>query len=108
MNSENLPPNTQNATAYALGELSAAERAAFEQQMENDPALAALARETKDFCSLLDGTLRDPVPSLAEENRAALLAAAGRRRKPVIWIPWLAGAAAACVAGGMYFNNGVV
>src|SRR5687767_4643239 len=38
------------ATAYALDELSAGERAAFEQQIESDSGLAALADETKEFC----------------------------------------------------------
>jgi secreted protein with Ig-like and vWFA domain len=105
MNAESNSPNTL-ATAYALGELSDAERAAFEAQMETDPVLASLARDTKNFCSLLDANLRAPVPSLADENRAALLAAGtGKRRSKVIWIPWLAGAAAACVAGGFYMNN---
>jgi len=105
MNSEPAS-NPNNTTAYALGELTDAERADFERQMENDSALAALARKTKDFCAVLDATLREPVPSLAEEKRVALLAAAVRKpRKSVIWIPWLAGAAAACVAGGIYWNN---
>jgi secreted protein with Ig-like and vWFA domain len=94
------------ATAYALGELTDTERADFERLMENDPALAALAGDTKDFCALLDTTLREPVPSLAEENRVVLLAAAARKpRKSVIWIPWLAGAAAACVAGGIWYQS---
>jgi len=95
------------ATAYALGEMSDAERAAFEAQMESDPALAALAEETKGFCALLDDSLCEPVPSLAEENRAALLTAANRKRKSrtAILIPWLAAGAAACVTGGFLFHH---
>lgn len=95
------------ATAWALDELPADERAAFEQQLDADPQLAALAEDTKTFCGLLGHTLREPVPSLAERDRAELFAAAGkpRRRKSVIWIPWAAGAAAACVAGGVWWQN---
>ena len=48
------------ATAWALDELTPEERAAFEQQSAEDAELAALAEETRDFCGLLTGTLRQP------------------------------------------------
>lgn len=93
------------ATAWALDELNPDERAAVEQQFESDPALGEMAQQTKEFCGLLTGTLRQSVPSLAESERAGILAAAGKKRRTVrIWIPWFAAGAAACVAGGVYIN----
>lgn len=92
------------ATAYALGEMSDAERASFEAQMENDPALAALAEETKGFCALLDKSLTQPTLELQQAAKARLLfeaakpqrtAAANRR----LWVRRLT-LTAACVAAG--------
>ena len=102
----NTTPETPTAlaTAYALGELTDAERAAFEAQMENDPALAALVEETREFCSVLNDELAQPTAELQEAARSRLLFEAGKahRDAKVVrhrWVRRLT-AMAACVAAG--------
>jgi len=93
------------ATAYALGELSDIERATFEQQMAEDPALAALVEETKDFCAVLDKNLALPTLELQQAAKARVLFEAGKplrdsviiRRK---WVKRLTLAAACLAIGG--------
>ena len=92
------------ATAYALGELSADERTAFEQQMESDPALAELARETKDFCAVLDKDLGQPTIELQEAAKARVLFEADKARRDAViirhrWTKRLT-LSAACLAVG--------
>ncbi len=69
------------ATAWALDELTPEERAAFEQQSAEDAELAALAEETRDFCGLLTGTLRQPSEELRDAARRRVLFEAGRPRR---------------------------
>ncbi|HEX2747172.1 MAG TPA: hypothetical protein VHM91_04165, partial [Verrucomicrobiales bacterium] len=98
------------ATAWALGELTPEECAAFEEQIENDAELAALAEETKEFCEKLTGSLSYPTLELQEAARGRLLFEADRpwREAKVVRGKWLRRLTtmAACLAaggGGMYW-----
>jgi secreted protein with Ig-like and vWFA domain len=107
MNAE-ISPETSDpraiATAWALDELTPEERAAFEQQIENDSELAALAEETKAFCGVLSGSLGHPTLELQEAARSRLLFEADRPRREakVVRAKWIRRLTtmAACVAAG--------
>jgi secreted protein with Ig-like and vWFA domain len=99
------PAGRARATAYALGELSDIERATFEKQMAEDPALAALASETKVFCALLDKNLALPTLELKEAAKARVLFEADKpKRDSVIirhkWTRRITIAAACLAIGG--------
>ncbi|HWB02079.1 MAG TPA: von Willebrand factor type A domain-containing protein [Verrucomicrobiales bacterium] len=107
MNAE-ISPETSDpraiATAWALDELTPEERAAFEQQIENDSELAALAEETKAFCGVLSGSLGHPTLELQEAARSRLLFEADRPRREakVVRATWIRRLTtmAACFAAG--------
>ena len=75
-----FPPANEahiRATAWALGQLTTEETAAFETEIAVDPALAAYAREMESFCSILGGELQ-PHPeesSLPGPRRASIVTA---------------------------------
>ncbi len=95
-------PVEPNATAWAMGELSAAEVAAFEAGMKSDPVAAREASETRDFCQLLGSAMAPPAGEVAI-NRERLIEAskkAGRPSGKVILFR-LAGLAA-CVTAAAY------
>jgi secreted protein with Ig-like and vWFA domain len=106
MSPESFDPRAL-ATAWALGQLSAEERTAFEQKLESDSELAALAEETKEFCGLLASSLSHPTIELQEAARSRLLAEAEPphggakvvRRK---WVRSLTALAACVAAGGVF------
>jgi hypothetical protein len=97
--------------AYADGELDAAQRAAFEIEMQHDPALAeAVEAQT----ALRRRVSEAYAPILAESVPAALLAAArrsppgvGRRRLgPPVWAALAAGLAIGVFAGRFALLSG--
>lgn len=64
-------------TAYALGELSADERAEVERWLAEEPELAAFVDEVRATAGLLEEGLRsEPAAALREEQRAAIAAIA--------------------------------
>ncbi len=92
--------NDPRLTAYALGEMDAAERAEFEKLLAVDPA----ARAEVEAIQALGGKLRtefakSPAPVLTEAQRAAVTKAA-RRRVPlaILLMP-----VAACLVGAVAF-----
>ena len=61
-------------TAYVLGELDAAERAAFEAELETSMELRRAVEETRDMVAALAGVLADePSAALSDEQRATVL-----------------------------------
>ncbi len=61
-------------TAYALGELSATERAEIETRAAQDPALRATIAEVREFASLMSADLAaEPTPSLKVEQQRKIL-----------------------------------
>ncbi|HEY7863543.1 MAG TPA: von Willebrand factor type A domain-containing protein, partial [Thermoanaerobaculia bacterium] len=80
--------NDPRLTAYALGEMDAAERAAFEKLLETDPA----ARAEVEAIRALGGRLREelvdaPAPALTEAQRASVGKAAAKKRVAVLMYP---------------------
>lgn len=116
-------------TAFALDELSPAERAEIESLLRENPVVASEIEATRDFAGKLRGQLRaEEAVALLPRQRAAALAQmaaafapdaeasarSGRKREenapdrkvivsPVVWWrqPWLSSAAAAVVIVGL-------
>jgi secreted protein with Ig-like and vWFA domain len=72
------------ATAWALGQLTPEETAAFENEMAANPGLAAYAREMLGFCSIVSQELLPHYDeaSLPEPRRASLVSALSAQAKP--------------------------
>jgi Ca-activated chloride channel homolog len=95
----NIHPDDPRWTAYVLGELSDADRAEVEQELESSPEAREIVDEIRMMTMLLkDELAKEPSPSLVPDQRRAVREAAvaqngaGRRQ-------WFAGAfAAAAVA----------
>jgi Ca-activated chloride channel family protein len=88
--------NDPRLTAYALGELDAAERAEFEKMLPSDPA----ARAEVEAIQALGGQLRaefakSPAPALTEAQRTSVARASRRRVPPAIVLVPIA----ACLLG---------
>ncbi len=98
-----LDPNDPKLTAYALGELDAAERAAVEKALEDSPKLREAVEEIRRTGDLLTEHLQsEPAPTLTPEQRQAVLhepdqALVSSFSKPRRRRLWLSLAAAACV-----------
>ncbi len=85
-------------TAYALGEMDANNRAAFERELEGDPAAQAEVEAIRAFAADVESTLAVPAEEgLDDARREALLSAAGVRRWPLRLVQ----AAAVLVAVGL-------
>jgi Ca-activated chloride channel homolog len=95
----NINPEDPKWTAYVLGELSAAEKAQVEQELESSAAARELVDEIRIAASLLRHELvRECAPALStEQKRTISAAAAPQRRRPVL--RWLA--VPASVAAGV-------
>ena len=69
-----LDPNDPKLTAYALGELDDAERAAVEKALDDSPALREAVEEIRRTADLLAEHLQsEPAPALTPEQRQAVL-----------------------------------
>ncbi len=96
----------EKLTAYALNELPPDERAAFEAQMKNDPALRQQAEEMKSFCTLLEREVpQNAGDSLRPAQRAQLVQSFQETRRVIrpLWrrpafLSGIGFAAAACLA----------
>ncbi len=65
-------------TAYALGEMRAEERGAFEKEIAGDPAMSAEVEAVRALGTRLERALEDlPVPRLDADQRSDLAGAAG-------------------------------
>lgn len=89
-------PTDPRLTAYALDEMPAEERAAFEAGL--DAADRAEIAAVRALAALLrEGLAEEPMPSLGESQREVIRRhAAGAARRRLVWLVWLA--AAACFA----------
>lgn len=81
------------ATAWALGQLEDLERAAFEQKMASDPALAAYAQEMRAFCAEISLELPteadESLFTLAETQRAPVVAALSEAAAKVVQVSFV-------------------
>jgi autotransporter-associated beta strand protein len=73
------PSNDPSLTAWALDQMSAEERAAYEATLTQEPSLKANADELKDFCQFISTHVRDQKSALTLEQRQKLL---GTKRLP--------------------------
>jgi anti-sigma-K factor RskA len=100
----------EQAAAYALGALDAAELPAFETALRADPELRALVRELRAVSEALAGMAPaiEPSPALKERLLRAIeqpLADAPARRSTPAWIPWGLAAALALVSIGALWRS---
>lgn len=95
---EKISPDDPRLTAYALGEMEAAERVAFERELARDAEARAWVEEIRAAAAALE-------PALAAEPGPAAKAPAPERRASVLRFPQAyfaaAGLAAACF--GIFF-----
>ena len=71
-----MPPEDPRLTAYALDELEPAERAEFERQLAESPALRAELDSLRDLTEQLAREFQgEPAPVLEEKDRVTVLAA---------------------------------
>jgi len=112
----------EQAAAYALGALDAAETQAFEQALRVDPELRALVRELRSVTEALAGMAPAMQPSAALKERllleidqrapageaSAVVSDAPIRRSATPWIPWaLAAGLAVAAVGAMWQSTGL-
>jgi hypothetical protein len=93
---ERIAEDDPRLTAYALGEMEAGERIAFEQLLERDAAARSRVDEIRATAAFLEAALeREPVAPVPDPSRA-------RARAPIIRFPQfyyvVSGLAAACFA----------
>ena len=70
------PTDDIQLTAYALGELSAAERAEIEARLPSDPAARAAVEEIRALAAQLETELKDNINALLAALKIAGLMAA--------------------------------
>lgn len=103
-----LPPDDPTLTAYALGELSAADAAAVERAIAENPALHAAIRETREIQQFLTARLTPPTDKLLPHQRENIRrsARAGERSGKIgsFRLRWLIPAAAAAALALAAFN----
>jgi Ca-activated chloride channel family protein len=87
-------------TAYALGQMEAKDRDAFEKELRNDPAARAEVDAIRKMAERVGATLQsEPGQALAPAQRTAIERAAGVRRLPRPWrFRWIAAVAACLLA----------
>ncbi len=85
-------PDDPKYTAYVLGELSDADRAAVDAEVQNDSRVAALVTEIQAMTRSLAQELNaEPLPALAKDQREKIVAAGskpatvGKPRRRVVW-----------------------
>jgi hypothetical protein len=101
----NLDPNDPKLTAYALGELDAAERSAVESELAASPAARQELEEIREVATMLTEQLKsEPHGGMSDLQRIAIEEQAARLRKPPVRVPWtgLAVAASLLAAIGAY------
>jgi len=97
-----IDPNDPRLTAYALGEMPAAERAAFERELAGDPAARAEIEAIRALGDSIGEELRqEAAPALTAAQRDAI-ARAPRRGVPLVWKLVPLAACLALVAGIAY------
>jgi anti-sigma-K factor RskA len=85
----------QQAIDYVLGEMSAAEAASFEQELNRDPELQAFTREMVETIGRLGSGVAAVPPPAAIPRRIV-----ARDRRKVLSFPFIPWAIAACLAIG--------
>ena len=86
MTEHSLPfsPDDPRLSAYLLGEMSAAEKSAFESELEAHPEARTLLEELGETSSLLKSALeQEPAPALSAAQRSQILSAAATAPSPV-------------------------
>ena len=103
MSTPRINPNDPKWTAYVLGELDEADRAAVERLLESSDEARTLVDDLKGTTAAIEDALTSDAPQyLTPVQRAAVQAAAGgsvaslRGRMPTRWV-WGLGAAAAAI-----------
>jgi hypothetical protein len=115
MNREPINPDDPQMSAYALGEMSAAEAAEFTAKLQDSPIARAELSSMQDVMSLLSEGLRNEWESSMERPALMLLDPVEAVPDPVLipvdfrskWLPAAAAAAVAVlgIAGGAFFNR---
>ena len=70
------PSNDPSLTAWALDQMSADERAAYEATLTQEPGLKTTADELKNFCQFISTHVRDQNSALTAEQRQKLMGSA--------------------------------
>ena len=107
----NFNPDDPKYTAYVLGELSDADRAAVDAELHADPRVAALVAEIQTMTQSLAKELRtEALPTLAKNQREEILAAAntpvvatrsnGKRGRRIAWIMAISASLLLAAGGG--------
>lgn len=104
-------PDDPKYTAYVLGELSDADRAAIEAELQSDPAAAAVIEQIRSTADQLTAALgAEPLAELTADQRDTVLAAAEQspagltpkrsKDRRVLWISALAASLLLAVGAG--------
>ena len=107
----NFNPDDPKYTAYVLGELSDADRAAVDAELHADPRVAALVAEIQTMTQSLAQELRsEALPTLSKNQREEILAAAntpivvgrsnGKRGRRIAWIMAISASLLLAAGGG--------
>src|SRR6059036_714612 len=105
-----LDPNDPKLTAYALGELDAAERSAVESELAASPAARQELEEIREVAVKLREQLKtEPHGGLSNLQRIAIEEQATRLRKQTVRVPWIGLAVAAsllaAIGAYVYFHQ---
>ena len=95
-------------TAYALGELSAAERADVEARLRRDPAAQAAVDDIRALAARLETELKnEPAPALTDDQRRRILKAPAQDAGRAVRFPWrrITGFAAVAAAVTLVFGG---
>jgi hypothetical protein len=99
-------------TAYALGEMTAEERRAFEDELADNAALLAEVKAISSLAKDMEAEMGREAPTdlgtvrrdmIAVQANAADRARAKKARSPVVWLAWSAAAAVAVAASVLLF-----
>ncbi|MGD9782863.1 MAG: von Willebrand factor type A domain-containing protein [Kiritimatiellia bacterium] len=95
-------------TAYAIGEGSAAERAAIEARLRDDPAAQAAVDDIRALAARLETELKtEPAIALTDDQRQRILKAPGQDAGRLVRFPWrkITGFAAVAAAVTLVFGG---
>ena len=99
-------------TAYALGEMTAEERRAFEDELAGNAALLAEVKAISSLAKDMEAEMGREAPTdlgtvrrdmIAVQANAADRARGKKARSPVVWLAWSAAAAVALAASVLLF-----
>ena len=108
MSQSPITPDDPRLTAYVLGELEAADRAAVEAQMASDPQCREIVEHLQQTTATLFEALQsEPVPSLTDRQRAAIRSAASQPVSVVVAPPTESSPRRGGVVGGDQRRGGL-